>query len=219
MENKYDTLRPQQYNRIVNFLESKVPIKENYRILEVGCNTGYNLERLKKIYPNCYTVGVDILDIKQPDYIDEYFMMDIEKEGMFFDENFDIILCADILEHLTKPHEIIQILKGFLKDDGYLIASIPNIMYYSVLYDMIMKGNFTYTDTGLLDYDHKHFFTFNEIERMFEKAGFSTEVYNLDFSPTDFNGEHFIHELQRLSPLPSWFFTSFEYYVLARKLN
>lgn len=202
MDNKYDTLKPHQYNKVVSFLESKVPIKENYRILEVGCNTGYNLERLKKTYPNCYTVGVDILDIRQPDYIDEYFMMDIEKEGIFFDEDFDIILCADILEHLTKPYEIIQILKGFLKDDGYLIASIPNIMHYSVLYDMLMKGNFTYTDTGLLDYDHKHFFTFNEIERMFDKTGFSTEIYNLDFLSTDFNGKLFLNELQRLSPLP-----------------
>lgn len=62
MENKYDTLQPHQYNKVISFLESKVPIKENYRILEVGCNTGYNLERLKQTYPNCYTVGVDILD-------------------------------------------------------------------------------------------------------------------------------------------------------------
>lgn len=219
MENKYDTLQPHQYNKVISFLESKVPIKENYRILEVGCNTGYNLERLKQTYPNCYTVGVDILDTVQSDYIDEYFTMDIEKEGMFFDEDFDIILCADILEHLTKPHEIIQILKGFLKDDGYFIASIPNIMHYSVLYNMLMKGNFTYTDTGLLDYDHKHFFTFNEIERMFEKTGFSTEIYNLDFPPTDFEGKHFINELRRINSLPEWFFTSFEYYVLARKLS
>ena len=45
-------------------------------------------------------------------------------------------------------------------------------MFYEVLKNLLEKGRFTYTQTGLLDYDHKHFFTYNEILQTFALAGY-----------------------------------------------
>ena len=64
-----------------------------------------------------------------------------------------------------------------LKPDGKVFTNIPNLMHYTVLYDLIVNGRFTYTDTGLLDYGHKHFFTLREASNMFQQAGFK-EVKN-----------------------------------------
>lgn len=61
-----------------------------------------------------------------------------------------------------------------LKKDGRIIACIPNLMHYSVMKDLI-NGNFTYSDMGLLDRTHIHFFTYNEIIRLFKDAGYEIE--------------------------------------------
>lgn len=52
-----------------------------------------------------------------------------------------------------------------------MIANIPNVMHISVI-EELLKGNFTYAETGLLDKSHIHLFTYNEIIRMFWEAGY-----------------------------------------------
>lgn len=221
IKNKYDNLfEPGYCNAVTGFLKDNVPVKEGYRILEVGCNKGYNLESLQNYYPKSYTVGLDILPIENLDNgVDEFYCVDIEHDSLSFKENsFDIILCADVLEHLNNPLGTLKKLYPYLKEEGYLIASIPNLMHFSVLHDLLVNGNFTYTNTGLLDSDHKHFFTFNEIERLFNNAKFNTEIFAYDMPPKDFRYKCFIDELRRIRALPEHFYTAYEYYILARKV-
>lgn len=45
-------------------------------------------------------------------------------------------------------------------------------MHFTVLHELI-NGSFHYTDTGLLDKTHIHFFTYNEIIRMYEENDFN----------------------------------------------
>lgn len=52
-----------------------------------------------------------------------------------------------------------------------ILASIPNVVHISVLAPLLTR-NLTYTEYGLLDKTHIRFFTFNEILRMFLKAGY-----------------------------------------------
>ncbi len=75
--------------------------------------------------------------------------MNIE-EGFIFGE-YDYILCPDILEHLTNPKEVLNNLTKILKPDGYIFANIPNLIYWSVITNLLLFGNFNYTKTGLLD--------------------------------------------------------------------
>lgn len=69
---------------------------------------------------------------------------------------FDYIILGDVLEHLTDPWKIVNELKQYLKKDGCLISSIPNIMHVSVLRNLVL-GNFTYEDSGILDKTHLRF--------------------------------------------------------------
>ena len=54
-----------------------------------------------------------------------------------------------------------------------LIASIPNIKHWSVIYPLLARDRFTYEDCGLLDRTHVHFFTLQEIDVMFTACGFA----------------------------------------------
>ncbi len=75
---------------------------------------------------------------------------------MDYKKIFDYIILGDVLEHLIDPWKIVNELKQYLKKDGYLVSSIPNIMHVSVLRNLVL-GNFTYEDSGILDKTHLRF--------------------------------------------------------------
>ena len=85
-------------------------------------------------------------------------------------KKFDCLVFADILEHIYNPWETLNYLtKNFLKDNGYIIASIPNIQYYRVL-KKIFSGKWEYSNSGILDFDHIRFFTYLSIINLLEKS-------------------------------------------------
>ena len=88
------------------------------------------------------------------------------------EEQFDCVIFGDVLEHLFDPWAVIEKVKPYIKENGVILASIPNVAHISVLAPLL-AGNWTYTEYGLLDKTHIRFFTFNEMLRMFLKAGYS----------------------------------------------
>ena len=83
---------------------------------------------------------------------------------------FDTILFLDILEHLRDPLALLKRAQRWLEPHGQIIASIPNVTHGAVRLNLL-KGNFTYTDTGLLDRTHLHFFDRMAVEALFDAAG------------------------------------------------
>ena len=98
----------------------------------------------------------------------------IEDQQIPFEEKFDYILFGDVLEHLRNPEGTISYCRKYLTSQGKIITSIPNLMHYSVIRELL-KGNFEYTSTGLLDRTHIHFFTYNEIFHMFQENGYEIQ--------------------------------------------
>lgn len=178
--NKYNKYSLIANNHLIDFFKSKNK-KESFNLLEIGCNAGQNLKALYELYPKATYDGIDIL----PDAIDQakenfpegrYFVFNIEEPPSFFNENkYDYILCPDVLEHLTFPKEVLKYLTSLLKPDGYIIANIPNLMHWTVMTSLLLLGRFSYTEIGLLDYDHKHLFTYYEIIKIFEEANLSID--------------------------------------------
>ncbi|MCS7232065.1 MAG: hypothetical protein RMJ67_08015, partial [Elusimicrobiota bacterium] len=88
------------------------------------------------------------------------------------------------------PDKVLVNLKKFLKPNGSLIASIPNIAHWSIRLKLLF-GNFDYgkgrgifgTDHGiaLLDENHIRFFTLKTAKEMFIKCGY--KIYKWSFDP------------------------------------
>ena len=143
-------------------------------VLEIGCGCGATLSHIKYLYPNASVHGVELMEnvADLGRYMADVINGDIESMILPYDANqFDYMIMGDVLEHLRDPEDAIRRLKKFLKPGGKIIASIPNLMHISVIAPLL-QGDFTYQDEGLLDRTHIHFFTKNEIIRMFSRLDF-----------------------------------------------
>lgn len=100
-----------------------------------------------------------------------------------YKEFFDVIICADILEHLADPWDLLARLRGALKPNGALVASIPNFRHRKVIGNLL-AGRLDYLSAGILDKSHLRFFTFQSVVEMFRNAGYRIDsigpVYNVD---------------------------------------
>jgi 2-polyprenyl-3-methyl-5-hydroxy-6-metoxy-1,4-benzoquinol methylase len=113
--------------------------------------------------------------------LDDVFCMNIEHAHLPFKEDIDVIIFADILEHLFNPWRVLENARKWLKPDGIIIASIPNTSHYSIILDLL-RGRWDYIPSGLLCITHLRFFTRRSIEDMFIKSGYSI----LTMSPQTF---------------------------------
>ncbi|NLL75903.1 MAG: methyltransferase domain-containing protein [Clostridiales bacterium] len=189
-------------------------------ILEVGCDCGATLIEIKNRYPNATVYGYEINEqaAKIASYVAKVEVGNLEDQAFSYEKAmFDYIIFGDVLEHLRDPAAVINYCSDYLKPDGHIIASIPNLMHVSVIKDLL-AGNFTYTDTGLLDKTHIHMFTYNEIIRMFESCNYNiSEIvgYCLDLKEED---RQYIQRLTDLEPRTDFFmFETFHYVVRAGK--
>src|SRR5665647_1112893 len=153
----------------------------NHKILDVGCGAGGTLRKLKELGKANEIVGIEINEgvaRNSSDALDELHIGDVETMDLPYPEKyFDYILFADVLEHLINPWRVLDIYRNLLKDDGYLIAILPNVRRYDVLMRLILFNEFRYSDEGILDRSHLRFFTKKETIKMFQDAQF--EVVDL----------------------------------------
>ena len=150
------------------------------KILEIGCAAGAMGQFVKQKY-SCEYIGVEInADVARmaEDRLDRVINADVEKIDLgdhdIAEKSLDYIILGDVLEHLYDPWTVLYKCGRFLKDGGYILASIPNIRNLQVV-DRLIKGFFTYKDEGILDSTHLRFFTLHEIKYMFANAGFTIE--------------------------------------------
>ncbi|MCR4584374.1 MAG: glycosyltransferase [Lachnospiraceae bacterium] len=188
-------------------------------ILEIGCDCGATLLMLKERYPLITAVGCDIsaaaTDLASH-VLDRAFVANIEDESLpLTPGSLDMIIFADVLEHLHDPLRTLRYVKSFLKPDGRIVASIPNLMHISVMRGLL-HGDFTYTEMGLLDRTHIHMFTWNEIVRIFDAAEMEIELRQdrcIDLSVDD---HALIEHLLELAPSAERFmYETFQYQIRA----
>lgn len=101
---------------------------------------------------------------------------DLERDplnALFADHRYDCIVCADVLEHLKEPQNLLAQCQAMLKPGGRLITSVPNAGYCGLLAEL-MEGDFRYRSEGLLDQTHLRFFTRASLQRFFDQQGWVT---------------------------------------------
>ena len=156
-------------------------------VLDVGCGAGRLGEALKA-RQQAEVCGIELNEAAAAaarTRLDRVFVGDVETLDLPFSlACFDAIVCGDILEHLREPDRLLRLAKEWLKPDGTLVASIPNVRHHSVVRSLL-EGNWTYEPAGLLDRTHLRFFTRREIEKLFFRAGFAIEEMRSVIGPAD----------------------------------
>jgi GT2 family glycosyltransferase/2-polyprenyl-3-methyl-5-hydroxy-6-metoxy-1,4-benzoquinol methylase len=157
------------------------------RVLDIGCGAGA-LGALLKQRQVPEVVGIEL----QPraaalarERLDQVLEQDVEGPFVEFPaESFDCIVCADVLEHVREPEQLLEKIRRWLAPGGCLVASIPNVRHHSVVTSLI-EGNWTYESAGLLDSDHVRFFTRREIEKLLYRQGFELQDMHAILGPGD----------------------------------
>jgi SAM-dependent methyltransferase len=124
-------------------------------------------------------MGVELVKIPDSNQrhplIDQFQVANIEQEDIEApEEYFDIIICADVLEHLADPWKCISKISRHLKKGGRLIASIPNIRECKTLFRIAFLGDFKYDiKGGILDNTHLRFFCKKNILQLMSSGSLS----------------------------------------------
>lgn len=172
-ENYYSNIRLDLLNLI-----SK---QEKLKVLEIGAGYGQTLAYLKESGRSIKVVGVELSFQPEKknlyDKVDQFIFGDIEKLSLTaFDGYFDLIILADVLEHLQDPLAVLKKLKPTLAKNGQIIASIPNIRSLEAFYNIFVRGTFPQKDQGLFDSTHVNFYCKKDMLNLFNKAGFKVEL-------------------------------------------
>lgn len=155
-------------------------IGKGQRVLEVGSSSGY----LTKVLSEKGAV-VDILEVEKEPFTkakqhaqNSFFgsIEDLEVQNKIKNK-YDVIICADVLEHLVEPEIVLNFLKTRLEKDGILLVSIPNVAYWGMRVHLMFSGDFSYHDSGLMDRTHLRFFSFNNFKDLLKKSSFKIVDY------------------------------------------
>jgi 2-polyprenyl-3-methyl-5-hydroxy-6-metoxy-1,4-benzoquinol methylase len=145
------------------------------RVLELGAGPGSITKHLKNTC-ECSIVAIenDVDVIKKlPAYCEKVYNADLNAPDwpavLESEDKFDVVLAADVLEHLYDPWAVLASMKGLLKEDGYIIVSLPHVGHNAVL-ACILDQDFEYQDWGLLDRTHIRFFAMKNIQSLFNSA-------------------------------------------------
>jgi 2-polyprenyl-3-methyl-5-hydroxy-6-metoxy-1,4-benzoquinol methylase len=87
---------------------------------------------------------------------------------------YDVVLAADLLEHLTEPQRMLRQVREALPPGGLLLISVPNVAHLSVRLALLF-GSFTYAERGILDRTHRIFFTRSSLRALLRQEGFRIE--------------------------------------------
>lgn len=141
----------------------------NKLILDVWCNTWY-LWKTDQNNNSFYGIEYDsnVIDDAKKEYVDaiQYDLNHLNQ--LPWDIKFDTIIFADVLEHVVHPDKVLLFMKNYLKQDGNIILSLPNIANWQVRFNLLF-GKFNYTDTGIMDNTHLHFYTFKTAKDLLKK--------------------------------------------------
>jgi 2-polyprenyl-3-methyl-5-hydroxy-6-metoxy-1,4-benzoquinol methylase len=153
-----------------------IPAKQNNKILELGAGGGDTLIKIKHMGLASEVVGIELFDMPNSNQkhaaIDQLIIGNIEHMELNLPENyFDAIICGDVLEHLIDPWTVVKKIVKFLKKDGVIIVSAPNLREYRTLSKIVFKGDFSYTKAGIMDKTHLRFFCKKNLVQLLNTPG------------------------------------------------
>ena len=147
------------------------------KILEVGCGFGHFGKTVKENFQIEEYWGLDIDDKSveaASEILDKVIKHNFNEESILLPEKyFDCIIFNDALEHLYNPWDVLKYCKKLLKNNGYIICSLPNVRHISNLLNLIFKKDWRYLDAGILDKTHYRFFTEMSIKELFNSLNFN----------------------------------------------
>ena len=173
-----------KYDYVIDLSDDSAPsravrlVGEGKRVLEIGAGPGSMTKVLRDQF-GCRVTAIEIdeesIQSLTPfsERVYRLDLNDVSWPGSLESEaKFDVVLAADVLEHLYDPWTALQRMKGFIAPGGHLIVSLPHAGHNAIIASLLNE-NVEYRESGLLDKTHIRFFGMTDIQNLFRGAGLS----------------------------------------------
>jgi len=185
MENLYNEKNDNYYSLPRQDILSLINDKHK-KILEIGCAFGELGKSIKRHFPEVIIDGIELNPDSRDFLLDNYNNVTIgnieDLDISKIDNGYDLIIFADVLEHLYDPWQILNLLREKLSENGNVIVSVPNLQSSGILFNLIIRGRFKYAESGLMDRTHIRWFTRHEINKALDDAGFQVLLTNVNYN-------------------------------------
>lgn len=180
----------QEEDRIANAHRLLELVPTGGRLLEIGCATGFLLRAARE--RGFDAVGVEMSEWASGIARDEYGL-DVRtgklEDARLEAESVDVVVLADVIEHLTDPAATVREIRRVLAPGGRLLLLTPDA-------GSAMARLFGVRWWGLLD-DHYFYFSRDTLRRFLENEGFAVET--LKAQGREFPLSHWIFKLTQYS--------------------
>jgi SAM-dependent methyltransferase len=132
--------------------------RRGLRVLDAGCGFATTSERIQQL-------GNEVTGIEESAVacgvaskrLAHVVQADLQQADLG-DAQFDVLIFADVLEHVPWPVGVLKKYLRWLAPNGSVIVSLPNVGLWSVRFAHLF-GRWEYEETGVLDRTHLRFFT------------------------------------------------------------
>lgn len=136
--------------------------KQFAKVVDVGGSAGGTLSAIRQMVPLARTVCLDADERSLAIALaegHEAIRCDLNRELPDVFADADVVLLLDILEHLVDPWSVISAIAAKLRPGTCVIVSLPNVRYWNVSLNLVLRGQWTLQEAGVLDRTHLRFFT------------------------------------------------------------
>jgi len=157
--------------------------KDHIRVLEAGCGSASQIN----FAPLVHAVGIDIEagELEKNAAVQEKILGDIQDYPLP-KEDFDVVVCWMVLEHLSRPKDALTNLFRTVKPGGIVILGFPNLASIKGLVTKFTPFWFHKLFYRLMRYKSRHFPTYlraailpQRLIRFARDNGFSAAFYQL----------------------------------------
>ena len=156
------------HNNMIEIVDRWVNVKEKTKILDAGCGEGFFSSLLKNRYPEAEIVGCDgaeeALDIARRNVSGVRFETANLYELPYRDQEFEVVICSEVLEHLTDPKVA---LKEVHRVGKKVLITVPHEPWFR-LGNLMALHNVSRLGDPV---DHINHWTYNGFKRFIKKQG------------------------------------------------
>lgn len=180
-----------KYSSLLTAFESKINIKKDWKILDVGCGPTC----ISRLFHNGEKYGIDSL-------LNEYKKMcklpnnvslinGVGENLPFHNNSFDLVISRNALDHMKDPSKVLEEIKRVVKRDGYVVLGVfVHTSFVVRVHEFVEKRI-----KSLREPEHLHFLTPQKLKALCERNGFFViEAHFLGNSNKTYkHSRHIIH--------------------------
>ena len=142
------------------------------RVLDLGCASGGLLALLRPHASHLAGLELSATAAKAAaEVADEVVQGALEDPGLPFAQgSFDLVILADVLEHLADPGAALRRATTWCKPGGAVLVSVPNVAHWRARLTLA-RGRWPAEDSGTFDSSHLRWFTRASVSKLLADAG------------------------------------------------